>query len=338
MPTGASNRKVRELIQGLTKETLIPKPSFQRRLVWSKEDKIRFIETVLLDLPFPEIYIANDTVDTTTGEGTEILVDGQQRTVTLKDYFDGIAPFDEGKLLTRYSDMEEPKQRAFLNYEVAVRHLGDATKEQIIEIFRRINATKYALNEMEVNNAIFAGKLKSLSQEIAESGFFEKYRIFRPLQLRRMGDTRYVLGIAITLMSGYFNRDELFEEYLQRYNDEFPDGDFVRDRFFKALSFIDDMELSDRSRAFKQADLYTLIVEVDRALQDGDSEIDVDAARDKLQLFYASVDNETVQTEDVLEYRKAVLQAANDRTNRRARGRIVGALLRPKPAKVAVEG
>lgn len=231
MPTGASNRKVRELIQGLTKETLIPKPDFQRRLVWSKEDKIRFIETVLLDLPFPEIYIANDQVNTTTGEGTEILVDGQQRTVTLKDYFDGTAPFDEGKLVTRYSDLKEQTQREFLNYEVAVRHLGDASKDQIIEIFRRINATKYALNDMEVNNAIFAGKLKSLAQEIAESGFFENHRVFRPQQLRRMGDTRYVLGIAVTMMSGYFNRDELFEEYLERFNDEFPEGDAIRARF-----------------------------------------------------------------------------------------------------------
>lgn len=333
MPTGASNRKVRELIQGLTKETLIPKPDFQRRLVWSKEDKIRFIETVLLDLPFPEIYIANDKVDTTTGDGTEILVDGQQRTVTLREYFDGASPFDEGKFITKYSDLGEPDQRLFLNYEVAVRHLGDATKDQIIDIFRRINATKYALNDMEVNNAIFAGKLKSLSQEIAESSFFENHRIFRPLQLRRMGDTRYVLGIVITLMSGYFNRDELFEEYLERYNDEFPEGDAVRGRFYDALNFIDEMEFSDRSRAFKQADLYTLIIETDRALQQSDSVVDRDAAKDRLQQFYADVDNGEEPNDDVIEYRRAVLQAANDRANRRARGRIIGELiLSPSPA------
>lgn len=331
MPTGASNRKVRELIQGLTKETLIPKPDFQRRLVWSKDDKIRFIETVLLDLPFPEIYIANDQVNTTTGEGTEILVDGQQRTVTLREYFEGAPPFDESRLVTKYSELDEPKQRVFLNYEVAVRHLGDATKDQIIDIFRRINATKYALNDMEVNNAIFAGKLKSLAQEIAESSFFENHRIFRPLQLRRMGDTRYVLGIVITLMSGYFNRDDLFEEYLDRFNDEFPEGDLLRGRFYDALNFIDEMDFPDRSRAFKQADLYTLIVEADRSLQRSDVKIDIDAARDRLQEFYAEVDGSEEPSEDVIEYRRAVLQAANDRANRRARGRIIGDLILPNP-------
>lgn len=89
------------------------------------------------------------------------------------------------------------------------------------------------------------------------------------------------------------------------------------------------MEFPDRSRAYKQADLYTLIVETDRALQRSDISVDRDAARDRLHQFYADIDDEKVQTDDTIEYRRAVLQAANDRANRRARGRVIEAQLVP---------
>jgi hypothetical protein len=78
MKTTASNRKLRTLITGIRDKTLIPRPEFQRRLVWTNRDKIRFLETVLGGYPFPEIYIAAGDVDLDTGQGTEMLVDGQQ--------------------------------------------------------------------------------------------------------------------------------------------------------------------------------------------------------------------------------------------------------------------
>lgn len=325
MRTGASNRKIRELIKGLGDKTLIPNPEFQRRLVWSRDDKLRFVETVLLGYPFPEIYLANGEVNTETGEGQELLVDGQQRTMTLLDYFAGEATFADSRIIPPYSALDEEKKREFLNYDVAVRHLGDASPDDIIQIFRRINATRYALNDMEIDNAIFDGKLKLFCQSIAESGFFDKYRIFRPLQLRRMGDTRYILGIVVAMMIGYQNRDDSLSEYLARYNDEFPQENEIRERFFKVLAAVDNFELSEKSRAFKQADLFTLLVELDSLFQDATFELEMTDVRDALASFYDRLDRENPDdaTEDELAYRRAVLQAANDRSNRRARGRII---------------
>lgn len=46
-----------------------------------------FIETVLLNYPFPEVYVAAGEVDVETCEGKELLVDGQQRVTTLRQYF-----------------------------------------------------------------------------------------------------------------------------------------------------------------------------------------------------------------------------------------------------------
>jgi uncharacterized protein with ParB-like and HNH nuclease domain len=68
--------------------------------VWTNKDKVRFLETVLNEYPFPEIYIAAGDVDLETGKGTELLVDGQQRITTLYQYFNGS---DELRGLCPYS-------------------------------------------------------------------------------------------------------------------------------------------------------------------------------------------------------------------------------------------
>src|SRR5438046_341748 len=63
MKTVATNRKVRVLITALRDGVLVPRPEFQRRLVWSNRHKQAFLDTVLKGYPFPEIYIAAGDVD-----------------------------------------------------------------------------------------------------------------------------------------------------------------------------------------------------------------------------------------------------------------------------------
>src|SRR5947208_4798824 len=126
MRTTATNRKLRTLITGIRDKTLIPNPEFQRRLVWTNRDKINFLDTVLNRYPFPEIYIAAGDVNPETGEGTEWLVDGQQRISTLYQYFEGsgdirLAKTTEGIDIKPYKELSKEQQIEFLEYEVVVR-------------------------------------------------------------------------------------------------------------------------------------------------------------------------------------------------------------------------
>src|ERR1043166_3382087 len=59
--------------------TLKIKPPFQRKPVWAARQKCSLVESILMDLPVPEIYVQQST--TTDGEGkvTYAIVDGQQR-------------------------------------------------------------------------------------------------------------------------------------------------------------------------------------------------------------------------------------------------------------------
>ncbi|WP_341708926.1 DUF262 domain-containing protein, partial [Halopseudomonas sp.] len=59
---------------------LIPDAYFQRNLVWREVHKIDFIKTILLGLPFPQIFISKGKVDVETMSTVSCIVDGQQRT------------------------------------------------------------------------------------------------------------------------------------------------------------------------------------------------------------------------------------------------------------------
>jgi hypothetical protein len=124
MKTTATNRKVRELLTALRHKKLVPRPDFQRRLVWNNKDKSAFLETVLLSYPFPEIYVAAGDVDVETGEGTELLVDGQQRVTTLHQYFTASPDLALYGDVKPYADLTKEEKEAFLQYDVVVRDLG----------------------------------------------------------------------------------------------------------------------------------------------------------------------------------------------------------------------
>ncbi|WP_082522562.1 DUF262 domain-containing protein [Acidovorax sp. Root402] len=327
MRTSPTSLKVRQLIT-LTRETkLVPRPEFQRRLVWTTEDKIRFMDTILKGMPFPEIYVANGPVDVNTGEGQQLLVDGQQRVTTIVDYFTG-DPKTYGTVLPSYASLDADRKRDFLDYDVTVRDLGTITSEQIVDIFRRINSTRYSLNEIEINNAVYTGALMTLASGFAEHEFFDKHRVFRPTDIKRMGDVRFVLQLIVTLLGGYFDRDELLEQYLSEFNEGFPLSNDIARRLTKVFDFIDECGFTKSSRIWKRSDLFSAIVSLDRVLSDN-PHLSPSDGLSRLEAFYTAVDNEgmTSQNAPVGIYAKAAIQASNDRINRLRRGLIIEAVL-----------
>jgi hypothetical protein len=192
--------------------------------------------------------------------------------------------------------------------------------------------TAYSLNEMEINNAVYAGELKRFAEELASQSFFERHRIFTSYDLRRMGDIRYTLTIVITMMAGYFNRDELLQPYLDENNDEFPLREEMRERCMSMLAFIDDCRFPEESRVWKKIDFFTVMIELDRLAARArlPSALKPDLARKRLEVFYAKVNE--VRSGDAAEadegqYYYAVVQASNDRLNRVRRGKIIEAIL-----------
>ena len=140
------SRYLVDLINEVRDGKLILAPYFQRKLVWRIAHKVDFIKTILLGYPFPEIFISRGTIDLQSMQSTSALVDGQQRMTTIKEYIEDKFAVDE----RRYSELKPAEKEALLKYEIAIIDLDlQQDDPQIIEIFKRLNRTFYALSTIE---------------------------------------------------------------------------------------------------------------------------------------------------------------------------------------------
>ena len=339
-------KRVSDLIREVEDGLLVLCPVFQRRLVWTNKVKDRFLETVALGLPFPEIFIATGEIDTVTMKRKNLLVDGQQRVSTLRQYVQG----SEDLVLTLvqpYAQLSEAAKTRFLDYGVVVRDLGTVTAEQIKDVFSRINSTDYALKTMERLNALFSGAYNKFCEDLSKNPFFEKHGVFTWADWRRMRDLDFCVILVTTLLSTYYNRDELNREYLRRYNDEFPDGDRLSPEIAKVFDFVESCSFGPKSRVWKKTDLFTLLVEVHAALIVQGLLIRPELVGKRLETFYARVDElytttgGSAETDDqkpgaeVFRYLKAATKATNDKYARVDRSEIIAKLIASTLPKAA---
>ncbi len=320
------------LLKMVREQTLVPQPDFQRRSVWTNPDKIAFIETILEGYPFPEIYIASNSVDVVSGDATEMLVDGQQRVGTIEAYFKGEKPFKTKALkkIPRWEDLDRERKEKFLNYEVAVRNLGLLEEPLIREIFKRMNRTSYNLNDMERYNAVYLGKMKRFSERVAGLPFFARHKMFSPNDIRRMKDISYVASLTATIMSTYFNRDEEIEDYLSNYNEDFSAELDIAARFSAAFDYIESLKFEENSRAWRKIDFYTLFVEVDRQLSRKLNKPKDEEASLALKKLFSDVDHfrELRDPGEMVDrYVQASLRNTSDRGQRIERGSVIQSVL-----------
>jgi hypothetical protein len=332
-----SIRRVSELIKEIEDGSLILKPPFQRRLVWTNTVKDHFLETVTLGLPFPEIFIATGEIDTRTMTRKNLLVDGQQRISTLREYVQGSPDLVLTKV-THYVDLEEADKTAFLDYTVVVRDLGTVTEDQVKDIFARINSTNYALKAMERRNAQFTGEYKKFCDDLSRDKFFDGHNVFSLADVRRMRDLDFCVILTTTLLSTYYHRDALNEEYLRQYNDAFPKKRTLQTQLAATFEFIERCNFEKKCRVWKKTDLFTLVVELHSLII---KKVDLDAIKVSriLSEFYAEVDKmfamegsdedlaKKAPHPNVFRYLKAATKATNDKYARVDRADVIATLL-----------
>ncbi len=330
MQVAAGPRRIHSLLNGLRTGTLVPDPGFQRRLVWSNKHKSAFIDTVLRGYPFPEIYIAAGEVNPDTGEAKEMLVDGQQRLTTLKQYVDASKDLKLSGGVIPFAKLSDEEKISFYDYLVVVRDLGQTSISEIKEIFKRINSTNYSLNAMEIHNARYDGEIKQFADRLSQDSFFRKHRVFSSTDIRRMRDVSFALSVIITVMSTYFSLESEFEDYLRQYNDEFEEKHNLNTQFEEVFQFIKKCGIPEKSRAWRKSDLFTLIVEIHRALFREEINAKPAEVGKGLLRFYDLVNKSGKADEDfakkhrqIMEYHNSALQGTNSRTNRIRRGKII---------------
>jgi hypothetical protein len=333
----ASMRRLSDLMRDLEDGSLVLKPAFQRRLVWTNVVKDHFLDTVLRGLPFPEIFFATGEVHTKTMQRKNLLVDGQQRLSTLREYVQGSSDLVL-KEAPRYEDLDEAAKTKFLDYSIAVRDLGSMTEAEVKEVFARINSTDYSLNAMERMNARFNGAFKSFCDELSRHEFFDKHNVFSMTDYRRMRDLDFCVILSATLLSTYYHRDTLNVQYLRDYNDSFTQAAKLGKQLAAVFEFIDECNFDKRSRVWKKTDLFTLIVELS-ALLSKKVPLEPSQVSAQLQDFFDAVNNmykmkgtdeelaKKAPNPNVFRYLKAATKATNDKYARVERAEVISSVL-----------
>jgi hypothetical protein len=151
-----------------------------------------------------------------------------------------------------------------------------------------------------------------------------------------MYDITFCVILVTTLLAGYYRRDELNYQYLERYNDDFRPLDTIQTGLDRVFDFIDSCGFAPRSRVWKQTDLFTLIVELYSALVSRGEKLDAKDVGNVLQPFYDEVDDlfasagavdASAHGAEVMRYLKAATKATNDKYARVERAEVISALI-----------
>jgi len=256
-------KTISDLIGKIQRNELILQPEFQRGFVWTPEHMENFIKTILEGYPFPEIYISQKGIDLETLSTQNVVVDGQQRLTTIKKYIEGSHSFE--RRIPKFADLAVQDKTDFLNYDVTVRDLKDVTQEIMIEIFQRINSTKFTLTAIEINNAIYDGQFIKSAKEVLDifKNIEFKVPIFSESELTRMADLHFLLLIMATIEEGgYFPADNEVEKYIALFNDEYPRFEEMRDKLSRTILSINASDLATDSIWYRKSNYFTLVCEL----------------------------------------------------------------------------
>lgn len=155
-------------------------PAYQRAFVWSPERKSKFIESVILELPIPYIFIATLTREIADDEGRAEIVDGSQRVRTLagflKDEFRLVGLEKLNKLNGfKFSDLTLSRQRKIKRQGIRVIELSDKADEAVRrDIFERINTGSDELRDMEKRKGIYTGAFYQFIKTCADREDFKE--------------------------------------------------------------------------------------------------------------------------------------------------------------------
>ena len=246
----------RELVSMYNDDELV-KPELQRKYVWDKMEASRFIESILLGLPIPSIFLAQSG-------SQKLIVDGYQRIMTVYDYMRGIFSTDEKifKLSNSEKINERWRNKSFLELSVDdQRKIKSTTIHAIIfeqkkpenddtslyQVFERINTSGRTLTPQEIRNCVSQGSFNSMLFELNKD---EKWRNLFGTNNEdsRMRDLELILRFFVLKDPGVMDSSmtqislkKTLNEYMETHKNDSPERiDRYRKEFLDTISFIMD--------------------------------------------------------------------------------------------------
>lgn len=223
---------------------LIIQPDFQRHFVWDAQKSSRLIESALLDIPLPVIYLSEEK------DGNEYVIDGQQRLTAFFSFID--SKFPDGKdfklsglkVITElnkksYKEIKDELQDKIRYCKIrTITFRRESESDLKFEIFERLNTGAVSLNDQELRNCIYRGTYNKLLKELSKDADF-MYLLGLKTPDKRMKDVELVLRFAAFYHFTYLNYKPPIRKFLSNDVEEYQ--------------FISEGKVIELKNAFKNA-------------------------------------------------------------------------------------
>jgi len=155
------------------REQVIIDSDFQRNARWKDKQNCELIESILMGLPLPFLYLNEDR------KGKKIVIDGRQRLTAIFEFLNNKYKLSNLTILDNLNglvfDELEPKLKTiFEDYQLVAQVIKPPTSDRVkFDIFDRVNRGGTPLNKQEMRNALYQGKSTKLLNELSESQEFK---------------------------------------------------------------------------------------------------------------------------------------------------------------------
>ena len=201
-------------IEGLYRQyqkgRLLIQPDYQRKYVWDAKKASLLIESILMNIPIPIVYLA------ATKDEKINVIDGQQRLTSIFSFLSGNYPDGKEFKLTglqvltdlkgkSFKDLDESTQNKICDYSIrTITFSADSDPDLQYEIFTRLNTGSVALNTQELRNCVYRGEFNEFIKELAtDKDFLKLLSLDAPH--KRMIDVELVLRFIAFYKNTYIN-------------------------------------------------------------------------------------------------------------------------------------
>ena len=203
-------------------------PDFQRHFVWQEpEKKSRLIESMMLRIPLPVFYLAQDN------EGKFQVIDGLQRLTVIKDFLEnkfslkGLEYLEDCERLYFSKDinteLDAKFKRRITQTNLMINIIDPQTPVKVkFEIFKRINEGGKPLKPQEIRNCMASNKTRALLNELSNSNAF-KLATNNSVSVLRMEDQEFVLRFISFYYDMVINNSFNYKGWMNGYLDDMLD-------------------------------------------------------------------------------------------------------------------
>ena len=159
-----------DVVRRIDKGRFVLDPEFQRDFVWNGKKQSRLIESILMRIPLPVFYVAEDS------EGRLVVVDGRQRLTTLQRFLTGSLSLelpDRPELHKKhFTDLDDRLQNRVEDCQLLFYIIDTSVPEQArLDIFERVNGGE-VLTRQQMRNALYNGPATAFLRDESRTSIF----------------------------------------------------------------------------------------------------------------------------------------------------------------------